>query len=142
MNAYLDGLLIEREAGLLVDEEILDLETVVALELDHLAHTLGLGVTDDGAIAGCPERLASGLLIIAEMSGHTEFLLDDLENLLVVELGGYTLDRSQGLASITLCGIFVSPQLFSGFAVRVDGHATAGYLKNVRWMRIWMYSWV
>jgi hypothetical protein len=25
---------------------------VVALELDHLAKTLGLGVTDDGAIAG------------------------------------------------------------------------------------------
>ena len=51
-NAYLDGLLVQAETGLLVDEEILDLDAVVALELDHLAHTLGLGVTDDGAIAG------------------------------------------------------------------------------------------
>jgi hypothetical protein len=32
---------------------------VVALELDHLAHTLGLGVADDGAIAGWKE-LARG----------------------------------------------------------------------------------
>ena len=41
-------------------------------------------------------------------SRHTKLLLDDLENLLVVELGGDTLDRGQGLASITLCGILLS----------------------------------
>ena len=51
-NAYLDGLLVETQARLLVDEEVFDLEAVVALELDHLSHALGLGVTDDGAIAG------------------------------------------------------------------------------------------
>lgn len=34
---------------------------------------------------------------------HTEFLLDDLEDLLLVKLLGKTLDRSQGLTSIALC---------------------------------------
>jgi len=66
----LDGLLIKSEAlvclsrvsemRLLEDEtklltfgnkELLDLGALIALELDHLAHTLGLGVTNDGAIA-------------------------------------------------------------------------------------------
>jgi hypothetical protein len=36
---------------------------VVALQLDHLAHTLGLGVTDDGAIAGW-SRLVSSLFAV------------------------------------------------------------------------------
>lgn len=34
---------------------------------------------------------------------RTEFLLDDLEDLLLVELLWKTLDRSQGLAAIALC---------------------------------------
>jgi hypothetical protein len=34
---------------------------------------------------------------------RTKLLLDDLEDLLVIELGRDTLHRSQGLASITLC---------------------------------------
>ena len=52
-SAYLDVLLVKGKAGVLIDEEVSDLDTVVALQLDHLAHTLGLGVTDDGAIASC-----------------------------------------------------------------------------------------
>jgi hypothetical protein len=79
----LDGLLVETETGVLVNEEVFDLEALVALELDHLSQALGLGVADDGAIAG-------------------ELFLDDLENLLAVELGGYTLNGGQGLTSITL----------------------------------------
>lgn len=50
-KAYLDGLLVKSEAGLRVDEEVPDLDTMIALELDHLAHTLGLDVANDGAIA-------------------------------------------------------------------------------------------
>ena len=52
-RSYLDGLLIETKTGLGVDEELSNLGTVIALKLDHLAHALGLGVTDDGAIASC-----------------------------------------------------------------------------------------
>lgn len=49
----LDGLLIEAKTLVLVGEEFLDLQALVTLELDHLAHTLGLGVADDRAIASC-----------------------------------------------------------------------------------------
>jgi hypothetical protein len=44
------GLGIHLEAFLLVDKKVLDVFTLIALKLDHLAH---LGVVDDGAIAGC-----------------------------------------------------------------------------------------
>jgi hypothetical protein len=47
------GLLVETETVLGVAEELLDLQAVIALQLNHLAHALGLGVTDDGSIAGC-----------------------------------------------------------------------------------------
>jgi hypothetical protein len=50
-DAYLDGLLVETQTRLLVGEEVFDLEAMVALELDHLSHPLGLGVADDGSIA-------------------------------------------------------------------------------------------
>ena len=53
---------------------------LIPLELDHLAH---FAVVDDGAIAG-------------------EFLLDDLEDLLLVELFGQALDRGQSLTTIAL----------------------------------------
>jgi hypothetical protein len=79
----LDGLLVETETVFTVNEEVFDLEAMIALELDHLSHALGLGVADDGSIAG-------------------KSLLDDLENLLVVELGRNTLNGGQGLTSITL----------------------------------------
>lgn len=48
-----DGLLVEAKAAALVDEEVTDLAALVALELDHLAHALGLGSRDDGTIASC-----------------------------------------------------------------------------------------
>jgi hypothetical protein len=54
---------------------------LVSLELDHLSH---LSVVDDGAIAG-------------------KLLLDDLENLLLVEFLGQTLNSGQSLTSITFC---------------------------------------
>lgn len=83
VTTNLDGLLIESEALVLVGEEFLDLQALVALELDHLSHALGLGVADDSAIA-------------------SEILLDDLQDLLVVKLAGNPLHGGQGLASITL----------------------------------------
>jgi hypothetical protein len=44
----LDGLGIKLEALLLVGQELLDILTLISLELNHLTH---LGVVDDGAIA-------------------------------------------------------------------------------------------
>lgn len=83
----LDGLRIQLQPLLLIDQELLHILALVALELDHLAH---LGVVDDGAIAG-------------------ELLLDDLEDLLLVELLWQALDRGQCLATIALCeGVSVS----------------------------------
>lgn len=52
-----DGLLVETQAVVLVREELLDLVALVALELDHVAHALGIGVVDDGAIAGWWRRM-------------------------------------------------------------------------------------
>lgn len=46
-----NGLLVEAKTGGLVDEKVADLAALVALELDHLAHALGLCGRDDGAIA-------------------------------------------------------------------------------------------
>jgi hypothetical protein len=62
----LDGFAIEAQALLLVRQEVLNIFTLVALELNHLAH---LGVGDDSAIAG-------------------KLLLDDFEYLLLVEFLG------------------------------------------------------
>lgn len=50
----LDGLAIKTEALLLVGEEVLNVLSLITLELDHLSH---LGVGNDGAIAGCRRRL-------------------------------------------------------------------------------------
>ena len=89
----LDGLRIQLQALLLIDQEFLHILALVALELDHLAH---LGVVDDGAIAG-------------------ELLLDHLEDLLLVELLWEPLHRRQCLATIALCTShvsFVSERMF------------------------------
>lgn len=48
--SYLDSLGIKFQAFFLVGEELLNVLTLIALELDHLAH---LSIDDDGAIAGC-----------------------------------------------------------------------------------------
>jgi hypothetical protein len=82
-DTNLDGLLIKSKTLVLVGEEFLDLQALVALELNHLSHALGLRIADDSAIA-------------------SEILLDDLEDLLVVKLAGNPLDSGQGLPSITL----------------------------------------
>lgn len=77
----LDSLAIKAEALFLIGQEVLHIFALVALELDHLSH---LRVCDDGAIAG-------------------KLLLNDLEDLLLVEFLGQTLDRRQGFATIALC---------------------------------------
>jgi len=66
----LDGLGIQLQTLLLIREELLNILALIALQLDHLSH---FSVNDDGAIA-------------------SELLLDDLEDLLLVELLGKTLD--------------------------------------------------
>lgn len=48
-----DGLVIETESVVLVGKELLDLVALITLELDHLSHSLGIGVVNDGAIASC-----------------------------------------------------------------------------------------
>jgi hypothetical protein len=77
---HLHGRSLETQTFLLVREEFLNILALIALELDDLTH---LGVAHDGAIA-------------------SELLLDHLENLLLVELLGKTLDSGQGLATVTL----------------------------------------
>lgn len=76
----LDGLDLETKALSLVDEEVLNVLSLVSLKLNDLTHLL---VAHDSAIAG-------------------ELFLDDLENLLLIKLLGETLDGGQGLASIAL----------------------------------------
>jgi hypothetical protein len=84
----LDGLLIKSKTLVLVGEEFLDLQALVALKLNHLSHALGLRIADDSAIA-------------------SEILLDDLQDLLVVKLAGNPLDSGQGLPSITLLNAYM-----------------------------------
>ena len=54
-----DGLLIETQTVVFVREELLDLVALIALELNHVAHSLGVGIIDDGAIASCVARYVS-----------------------------------------------------------------------------------
>lgn len=79
-TVHLHGHGLEGQTFLLVREELLNILALIALELDDLTH---LRVAHDGAIAG-------------------ELLLDDLEDLLLVELLGETLDSGQGLATVAL----------------------------------------
>jgi len=75
-----DGLGINLQSLLLVDEKLLHDISLVTLKLDHVA---GLFIVDYGAVTG-------------------ELLLNDLEDLLEVELGWNALDGGQGLATIAL----------------------------------------
>jgi len=75
----LDGLRIEFEA-VFGDQELLNIFALITLKLDHLTH---LTVCNNRAIA-------------------SEFLLNDLENLLLVKLLGETLDSCQCLTTIAL----------------------------------------
>jgi len=82
----LDGLGVQAEAFLLVTQKFLNVFALIALELNHLAH---LSIRDDGAIA-------------------SKFLLDDLQNLLLVKLLRETLDRSQSLTTIALLNSYMN----------------------------------
>lgn len=81
---------------------------------------------------------------------RTKFLLDDLENLLVIKLARDTLNSGQGLASITLCdegrGLATkfddAPSRGSRAALPSDGADCVEWRQHLRWMRIWIYSWV
>jgi len=75
----LDSLCVKLEA-ILCDQELLNIFALITLKLNHLAH---LTICDDCAIA-------------------CELLLDDLENLLLVEFLGKTLDGCQSLTTIAL----------------------------------------
>lgn len=77
---HLHGFGGDGETGLLVRQEGADVVALVALELNDIAD---LFVVHDGAIAG-------------------EFLLDDLEDLLEVELAGDAGHGRQRFATITL----------------------------------------
>jgi len=105
----LDGLGIKTEALLLVTQEFLDILSLITLKLDDFTH---FGVAHDGAIA-------------------SKGLLDDLENLLLVELLGESLNSGQGLASIALLDTDVNVAalvrllylsgVFIGFGEGVEG---------------------
>lgn len=103
----LDGFGIKLQSLLFVDQEFLDVFALITLKLDHLAH---FSVIDDCAIA-------------------SEFFLDDLENLFLVEFLGQALDSSQGLATIALLNpdmdvvlrLLSFPSIFVGFGEGVEG---------------------
>lgn len=78
----LDGLGIQLETFLLVGQELLNIFTLISLELNHLAH---LRVRDDGAIARWA-KVSGGKEGTRGDPTHTELLLDHLQNLLLVEL--------------------------------------------------------
>ena len=92
------------------------------MKLNDFTH---LGVAHDGAIA-------------------SKGLLDDLENLLLVELLGESLNSGQGLASIALCGVAVVSAYPAFFQCNQAGAYCQGGERigkrevDVRWIRMWM----
>lgn len=108
----LDGLGIQLKTFLLVGQELLNIFPLISLQLNHLAH---LSIANDSAIAGCSNIWLALVLPAAELKSvesamclamcrqHTELLLDNLQNLLLIKFLGKTLDRSQGLTTIALC---------------------------------------
>lgn len=77
--AHLDGLCVQFKA-VFGDQEFLNILSLVTLELNDFSH---LTVRHDGTIAG-------------------ELLLDHLEDLLLIEFLGETLDCGQSLTTIAL----------------------------------------
>ena len=77
--AHLDGLRVQFEA-VFGDQKLLNIFSLISLKLDDFSH---LTIGYDGTIAG-------------------ELLLDHLEDLLLIEFLGQTLDCSQSLATIAL----------------------------------------
>ncbi len=78
-RAHLDGFGVQLEA-VFGDQEFLNIFSLIALELNDLSH---LTIGYDGTIA-------------------SELLLDHLEDLLLIEFLGETLNRSQSLTTISL----------------------------------------
>jgi len=103
----LNGLGIKLQTLFLVGEELLNIFALITLKLNHLAH---LTIDHDGAIA-------------------SEFLLDDLEDLLLVKFLWQTLNSRQSLTTIALLNtnVYVILRLlglsciFVGFGEGVEG---------------------
>jgi len=103
----LDSLSIKLQAFLLVGEELLNILALISLKLNHFAH---LSVDDDGAIA-------------------SKFLLDDLEDFLLVKLLRKTLDSGQSLTTIALLNtnvnvilrLFCLSRILVGFGEGIKG---------------------
>lgn len=103
----LDGLGIQFKSFLFIREEFLYILALITLKLDHLSH---LAVDDDSAIA-------------------SKLFLDDLEDLLLIEFLGKTLDSRQSLTTIALLNtnVYVILRLlglssvFVGFGEGVEG---------------------
>jgi len=103
----LDGLGIQLKSFLFIGEEFLYILALIALKLNHLSH---LTINDDGAIA-------------------SKFLLDDLEDLLLIEFLRETLDSRQSLTTIALLNtnMYIILRLlglsciFVGFGEGVEG---------------------
>ena len=99
--AHLDGFDVQLEA-VFSDQEFLNIFSLITLELNDLSH---LTIGYDGTIAG-------------------ELLLDHLEDLLLIELLGESLNRGQSLTTISLLDSDVDvilPLLFLGNTLIVVG---------------------
>lgn len=77
-SSYLDGLQVELQALILVDEELLNILALVPLELDHLSH---LRVVDDRSIAGYRGGVESDK---ARMTNNDSRWQDDSPNFFLI----------------------------------------------------------
>ena len=127
----LDGLGIELEAFLLIDQEFLNIFALIALKLDHLPH---LAIVDDGAIASLTKQESARRMEAKQSTRRTKFLLDDLENLLLVEFLWKTLDCGQSLATIA----FWRGRTRQRGREANKEYEDMGEGEHVRWIRIWM----
>jgi hypothetical protein len=118
---YLDGLRIEFEA-VFGDQELLNIFALITLKLDHLTH-----------LTVCNNRAIASYVVLAlppinrDLARHTEFLLNDLEDLLLVKLLGETLDSCQCLTTIAFYVTLSTPC-----------HLFCGWEDLLRWIRMWM----
>lgn len=133
----LDGLGIKLKTFLLIGQKLLNILALVSLQLNHLAH---LGIVDDGAIASWVTLVKLDDLNSREE--HTEFLLDHLQNLLLVKLLGKTLDGGQGLTTIAFCKRKVShPSVIRRHSTRCQEHnRTKRKKKRKKKKRITIYE--
>jgi len=109
----LDGLCVDVETFVLIDEEILYSIALVTLELDDVAR---LFVIHDGSIA-------------------SELLLDDLQNLLQIKLGRNAFDCGQRLATITLLNAYMDVGL-RGALDSLRGILILGIRKGIKRLEV------